>query len=636
MEQTLPLMVRARAIKNPTLPAQYSKNDDGVFQAKPFQQFYDEIRELASGLLELGVKRGDHIGIISDNRQEWFVTDLGILSLGAADVPRGCDSTVQEITYILSFSECTISFAENQKQVEKILSKITEMPLLKTLITFDKVSPETKDLAEKAGLKLYHYPEIIESGKKRRAVNPDEIDSEMDKGNWDDLATIIFTSGTTGEPKGVMISHGNMLCQLPSFELILGVQPGDTWLSVLPVWHTFERTVEYAAPFFNSALAYSKPIASILLADFQAVKPQWMVAVPRVWEAIMDGVYRSIKQSGITTRKIFDFFVKVGGAHTYFKYLTFGLLPDFHGRIRFLDTLIGFFPWLLLSPMKGLGNVVVFNKLKKKVGGKFKAGISGGGALPPRVDRFYNTIGLQLQEGYGLTESSPIVSARHFKKARPGTVGQLLLNTEVKITDDNGKILPVGTQGIVHVKGGQVMQGYYRKPEFTAKVISPDGWLNTGDLGMMTHDNELKITGRAKDTIVLLGGENVEPTPIEQKIKESEWVANVMVVGQDQKYLAALIVPQKEMITAFAEENNIPNMGYELLLQQAEIVEIFNNEIGDLVSSATGFKPFERIFKIRLLAKPFEVGIEMSPKMELMRHRVTAIYDKEIKGLFKD
>jgi long-chain acyl-CoA synthetase len=629
-------MIRARAEQTPDLIAQYSKDTSGVFQGKTFRAFHDEIKNVAAGLLELSVKRQDHIGIISDNRHEWFVTDIGILSIGAVDVPRGCDSTINEISYILSFSECTVSFAENQKQVDKILSRIDEMPLLKMLITFDHISAETLSLAKEAGITLYHYSEIIELGKKRRAVNPAEIDAEIDKGQWDDLATIIFTSGTTGEPKGVMISHGNMLCQIPSLGLIIPAQPGDIWLSVLPVWHTFERTVEYVAPYFNSGIAYSKPVASILLADFQAIKPQWMVAVPRVWEAIMDGVYRSIKQSGITTRKIFSFFVDVGSVYSYFKNLTFGLLPNFYGRIRIIDSLIGFVPWLLLSPLKALGDMLVFNKIKKKIGGKFRAGVSGGGALPAKVDRFYNAIGLRLFEGYGLTETSPVLAARRYKKPRPGTVGQMLMETEAKILDEQGNVLPPGKQGVVHVRGGQVMKGYYQKPELTASIISADGWINTGDLGMMTYDNELKITGRVKDTIVLRGGENVEPTPLEQKICESEWIVCAAVVGQDQKFLSALVVPHKDMVIAFAEENNIPNMGYELLLQQPEIVEVVYNEIASLINPASGFKPYERIFKIKLLAKPFEAGVELSPKMDLKRHTIAEMYKNEIKALFKD
>ncbi|TCW61849.1 long-chain fatty acid--CoA ligase [Treponema sp. J25] len=635
LERTLPLMFKARAEKMPQIVAQYAKDEKGVFQPKTYAEMYEEVCEIASGLLEIGVQRGDHVGLISDNRQEWLVTDFAILSLGAADVPRGCDSTDAEIAYILSFSDCKVSFAENQKQVEKILVKKEGIPLLTILITYDRVSEETIQAAKTKGVRLYHYSEIRSIGKERRKNKPGEIEAEMEKGQRDDLATIIYTSGTTGEPKGVMLSHGNFLHQLPSLPLIVDLRPGQVWLSVLPVWHSFERIMQYVAPCFNTAIAYSKPVGSIMLADFQAVRPHWMASVPRIWESVRDGIYRNIKQQGGIKKHLFDFFVAVGTAHAYMRNLTFGLLPNFHGRIRALDTLIGVIPWLLLTPFKALGNVLVFNKIKAKLGGRFQAGISGGGALPAQVDSFFSAVGILLLEGYGLTETAPVVAVRRSSKPRPGCVGQIILDTEVKVVDEEGRSLPPGHKGLIMVRGGQVMKGYYKKPEATAKVLSPDGWLNTGDLGMLTYDNEIKITGRAKDTIVLRGGENVEPAPIEEKLRESQWIAQCMVVGQDQRYLAALIVPKQDAIMAFAQENNIPIVDYETLLQQPEIYELVANDVADLVSPRNGFKPFERVFKFTLLPKPFEVGRELSHKQELMRHKVVELYAKEIAAMFE-
>jgi long-chain acyl-CoA synthetase len=423
--------------------------------------------------------------------------------------------------------------------------------------------------------------------------------------------------------------------QLPSFPLIFEAKPGDIWLSVLPVWHIFERAIEYVILYMHGGVAYSKPISSVLLADFWALKPQWMVSVPRVWESIMDWAKRNVKQKNRLFRGCFDFFLYFGLMYRYFRDLTFGLLPNFHGRIRALDAVLGFIPWALLCPLKGLGQILVFSRIKKGLGGRFKAGLSGGGTLPPRVDHFFNALGIRLQEGYGLTETSPIVSARRYKKARSGTVGQLLLETEARILDDRGRILAPGHNGRIQVRGGQLMRGYYKKPAETAAVFPEGGWLDTGDIGMMTHDGELKITGRAKDTIVLLGGENVEPVPIEQKMRESLWISQCMVVGQDQKYLAALIVPVREAVIAFAEENNIPIVDYELLLQQPEINEVVANDVADLVNPQAGFKPFERIFKFKLIPKPFEAGVELSSKQELLRHKIAAIYAKEIGALFK-
>ncbi|MDR2078766.1 MAG: AMP-binding protein, partial [Treponema sp.] len=310
-------------------------------------------------------------------------------------------------------------------------------------------------------------------------------------------------------------------------------------------------------------------------------------------------------------------------------------IPNFHGRIRFFDFVMGCIPLLLLSPIQCLTWLIVFRPIKKRLGGRFKAGLSGGGSLPLKVDLFFNAIGMRLQEGYGLTEMAPLVSARRYRMPRRTTVGQLLLDTEARIVDDNGVPLLPGHNGHLQVRGGQVMRGYYRKPELTATVVSPDGWLKTGDIAMMTYDNEIRITGRAKDTIVLRGGENVEPVPIELKIRESSWVSHCMVVGQDQKYIAALIVPVQEALMSFAEENNIPIVDYELLLQQAEINELISNEVSRLVNAQAGFKTYERIFKIKLIPKPFEVGEELTAKMELQRPRILTKYGKEIGSLFK-
>jgi long-chain acyl-CoA synthetase len=639
MEQTLPLMLRARVRETPDVVAQYVKehvpqNGQG-FKPKNYRQFYDEVRFVAAGLLELGCRRGDHVGMVADNRPEWIVTDFGILSIGASDVPRGSDATVPELAYILGFTECTIVFAENDKQVLKLLSGKRDMPRLKILITYDPVEKTTEEAAAEAGVTVHYFANLIALGQKHEALKPGDIETEMEKGSRDDLATIIFTSGTTGEPKGVMLTHRNFLHQLPAFGLVFEVKPGDIWLSVLPVWHVYERVIEYIIFYFKSGIAYSKPIAPVLLEDFRTIRPHWMVSVPRVWEAIMDGIHRNVRQMGGLQKRFFDFFVSFGLMYTYFKDLTFGLLPNFHGRIRVLDALLGFFPWLFLSPVQGLATLLVFNRVKGKLGGRFRAGLSGGGTLPAKADHFFNAVGIRLQEAYGLTESAPLVSARRYKNSRRGTIGQILLNTEVKILDDKGRALPPGHSGLIYVRGSQVMPGYYQKPEATAAALSPDGWLNTGDIGMMTRDNELRITGRAKDTIVLRGGENVEPVPIECKMRESEYIFQCMVVGQDQKYLAALIVPVQSAVMAFAEENNIPIVDYELLLQQPEINEIIANDVADLVGPKTGFKPFERVFKFRLIPTPFEPGKELSGKQELFRHRISARYVREIHSLFK-
>jgi long-chain acyl-CoA synthetase len=634
MANTIPQMFLETAGAYPDLPGQYSKDEKGEFRSTSYSALLEEVRAFAAGLLELGLARGEHVGLISDNRREWLVADLAILGLGAADVPRGCDATEQEIRYILGFSECRLAALENDKQLDKVVRNKTEMPLLSEVILFDPPSPEAKDRGRAAGLTVRTYAEAIALGAGRFAAGSREYDESVARGRREELATIIYTSGTTGEPKGVCISQGNFICQTDFFPTILRIKPGHVFLSVLPVWHSFERTVQYIILACGAGIAYSKPIGSVMLADMQAIRPHWLTSVPRIWEMVKDGVYRTLKSQSPVKKGLFAFFVGIGESYSYFRDHFLGLRPQFAPRSRILELLWSFVPMLLIAPFRALGGLIVFKTVKSKLGGRFIAGISGGGALPPSVDRFFSAIGILILEGYGLTETSPVVGVRPQMKPVMGTVGPAMRGTEVKIVDELGESLPYGTKGLIMVRGPQVMMGYYKRPDLTAKVLSESGWLDTGDLGMLTRRGEIRITGRAKDTIVLRGGENVEPLPIEQKLAESEYIMQAVVLGQDQKYLAALIVPDQAAVTAWAEENKVPIVDYEELLRQPEASELIDYEVNELVSAKNGFKSFERIFRFALLPKPFEVGKELSAKQEIKRHAIVEIYHKEVKRLF--
>jgi long-chain acyl-CoA synthetase len=372
-----------------------------------------------------------------------------------------------------------------------------------------------------------------------------------------------------------------------------------------------------------------------MLADMQAVRPHWLTSVPRIWESVMEGVYRTLKSQSSVKKALFSFFVGIGESYAYFREHLLGRVAQFAPKVRILEILWSVIPFLLIAPLRGLGAVLVFKTIKSKLGGRFIAGISGGGALPSSVDRFFSAIGVLILEGYGLTETAPLIGVRPQDRPVMGTIGPVIRGAELKIVDELGERLPAGSKGLVMVRGPQVMMGYYRKPEMTAKIIDEDGWLDTGDLGMLTRRGELRITGRAKDTIVLLGGENVEPLPIEQKLAESEYVKQAVVLGQDQKYLAALIVPDEEAVIAWAKENAVFIVDYETLLQRPEVVELIDYEVNELVGARNGFKSFERIFRFTLLPVPFEVGKELSAKQEVKRHAIVEIYAKEVKKLFE-
>ena len=639
MAETLPKLLQEISRQYPNNAAQYQKNSEGVFQRTDFSQLYTEVSYFAAGLLSLGKKRGDHIGLISENRKQWFICDLATLSIGAVDVPRGCDSTEQEITYILSFAECKTVFAENETQLEKILKNKKDIPALKEIIVLDPLFEKDKSLQGKLkemlqGVTLYTFEEVMAFGKEYQKEHPRQVEEEIAEGKSADIATIIFTSGTTGEPKGVMLNHEAFLNQVLGTPKLLNLTPEDIWLCVLPVWHSFERVMQYVALGTASALAYSKPIGKIMLEDFETLNPTWMASVPRIWSSVRAGVYRNVNADGGVKKALFSFFVGIGKLHAKLSYLVRGLLPEFKKRSRILDFLAGIIPFLLLYPLKALGNVLVFKKIQAKLGTRFVAGISGGGALPAEDDLFFAAAGILLLEGYGLTETAPVLGVRKQNHPVPGTVGPVFPGMSIKIVDEEWNPLPPGTKGLVMAKGPQVMEGYYRKPELTKEVLSEDGWFNTGDLGMLTRNNELKIMGRAKDTIVLLGGENIEPSPIEQKIQESAFIDQAVLVGQDRKFLGALIVPNFEELEQYAGQNNISYVQTEDLVETPEIVDLIHGIISELVSTKTGFKPFERVFRFTILSSSFEIGEELSQKQEIKRHVIGEKYKKEIAELF--
>lgn len=635
MPETLIQMIKESSEKFSDLPALKIKEGES-FKPITYKQLYEIIKNLGTALIDIGVGKNDHVGLISDNRYEWIICDLAIIGTGACDVPRGSDSTPQELEYILNHAEVETCFVEDKRQLEKIYSISENLPKLKQLIVIDE--EKEIDKSQYKLMKIYTMKELIKKGKKLLDEGDNRFEEASARVKREDLATIIYTSGTTGNPKGVMLSHGNIMHNVLNSPKAIPITKGDRFLSILPAWHSFERTVEYVLLYVGASNAYSKPAAQVLMQDLAIEKPHYIASVPRIWEALYNAIHYKISRESLIKRSIFHFFVNTGIKYKKNWLLMKNLVPRF-SRVTiskrigelFKSTLVVVF----LKPLVKIGDKLVYSKIREKTGGQLKAGISGGGALQKHVDDFFAGINLSVLEGYGLTETSPIVAVRTFERPVPYTVGPLLDEVQVKIVNEEGRELPPGEKGIIMVKGPLVMMGYYKDPEATRKVLSPDGWLNTGDLGRMTIYGELQITGRAKDTIVLLGGENIEPLPLEHALLQSRFIAQVMVVGQDKKTLGALIVPNFEALKEWADETNISYSSIEELLEKTETRALYRSEIKNYISPKFGFRAVEYISNFKLLPKEFEVGKELTHTLKIRRNYVQELYKDLIDSMYR-
>lgn len=634
LPETLPKMISGTVTHFPNKTAQCYRIAKNEYKKISYVEFEQLSLDFGAGLLSCGVRRGDLIGLISDNRFEWQHASVGIMNIGAMDVPRGSDASEKDISYILSFCECETVILENDAQVKKVLSIKDSLPALKHLIVFDSIEANTLIKCKENNVSVLTYEEIITLGKKYRAEKHNRIEQEREKGKADDVACVIFTSGTTGEPKGVMLTHKNFITQLDELQERIYLNPGDKSLSVLPVWHAFERLCEYVILIQASAICYSKPVGKVMLDDFKNLNPQLMPAVPRVFEALYEGIVRAMRKGSKTTYIFFKFFFAVGKLYSRIARTLFRKKASIKKDYPWLHWIVLFIPFIFFWPINKLGDILVFSKIRQRLGNSFRAGISGGGALPPVVDEFFWAVGICVVEGYGMTETAPVISVRPIKNPVFGTIGTPIRGVEAKIVDDTGKELPFGEKGIIKIRGGIVMKGYYKKPKLTAQVIDDEGWFNTGDLGLKTLNGELILKGRVKDTIVLRGGENVEPLPIEMKLNESRYISQSVVVGQDQRHLAALIVPDQTEITEFAIENHISYKNYTELLETPQIHKLLTTEITLLISAKNGFRLFEKINHFECISKPLEVGVELSAKQEIKRFAICEIYSKKINKMF--
>jgi long-chain acyl-CoA synthetase len=611
-------------------PALARRDRAGEFHPQTYRELYDRALALGTALIELGLKAREHVALLADNRPDWMLCDAAVLLCGGADVPRAADVTRQEISFIVAHSDAVMVVAENRAVLDKVLAERSGLPKVRHIVLMEGEPPD--------GSGVRRLTDLIERGRHLRAAGDRVVEERLEQIKGDDLFTLIYTSGTTGTPKGVMLTHDNMMSQvrLLPFELF----PSDRVLSILPVWHSYERVFEMVAVGRGCCTYYTS--VRTVGDDLRQARPTMMASAPRLWEGLYTRILQKVRTGPALNRRLFDAAYHCSRQYQGARLFLAGQLLDLHGRgwgesLRLAVRSLG--KILVFAVPARLLDFLVLRKIRAAVGGEFRGTVSGGGALPPHVDEFFNYIGIPVLEGYGMTETSPVLAVRTWHKRVIGTVGPFWPQTEIRIVElgTDRVLYPAagtrgggrGLKGEIHAKGPQVMKGYYKNPEATLQVLR-DGWMNTGDIGMVTFNDCLKILGRSKETIVLLNGENVEPVPVEAQLLESRFIDQCLVVGQDEKHLGALIVPALEALKeqGFAVGSLTEAAGHE------GVIRCLGAEVRRLVSKEYGFKPFETIQGWRLVTKPFEVGDELTATFKPRRHVITEKYRQVIDDMY--
>lgn len=600
----------------------------------------EQIQQFAGGLQALGLqpRNGDlppRVALFSDNSPRWLIADQGIIAAGAADAVRSSQADRDELLYILENSGSTGLVVENLATLKKLRPRLDDLPVEWVVLLSDEQPPD-----EALPVRNFSQVMAIGAGKFQPPPPPSR----------QTLATLLYTSGTTGKPKGVSLTHGNLLHQISTLGAVIQPQPGDRALTLLPTWHTLGRTGEYFLLSAGCTQIYTN--IRYVKRDFKDFKPQYLVAVPRLWESIYEGVQKQFREQPENKQRLVKTFLNLSQRYIQNKrtWLQLRLQPQ---PSALPERLLAGIQAAALWPVHALAGRLVYSKIREATGGELKYAICGGGSLAMHLENFFEIVGLQVLVGYGLTETSPVLSARRYWHNLRGSSGKPIPGTEIKIVDpETRKELPVGERGLVLARGPQLMPGYYQNPEATAKAIDKDGWFDTGDLGWLTAANDIVLTGRAKDTIVLTNGENIEPQPIEDACARSPYIDQIVLVGQDQKALGALIVPNLDALQKWAATQNmrlrLPESiasPPEMAPGQAEmpaadldskpVQDLFRQELNREVQNRPGYRPDDRIGPFRLILEPFSTDNGMlTQTLKIKRPVVMERYRDMINGMF--
>lgn len=577
------------------------------------RQFFDEVRDLSLGLAALGVRPRDRVAILSDSRPEWVIGDLAALTAGAVTVPVYPTLPAGQVGYILAHSGARVVLAADEEQAAKVRASRREAPGVEAVVVFDPAPPAAAAPppnaaadASEAGPKEYSLAEVIERGHRRLTTEEGlgRIYKERAQAvEPDALATIIYTSGTTGRPKGVMLSHRNFLANVVDVNRVIGISEDDTALSFLPLSHAFERTTVYLYLYNGATFIFAESLETVGR-DMQQVRPTVMTGVPRVFEKLRARVIAAVAEAPRLRQALFAWAAGVGHAAAGAR-------------------LAGREPGLLTRIKAPIADRLVLSKIRARTGGRLRFVCSGSAPLSREVAEFLYAVGLPVLEGYGLTETAPVLTVNPLGAARIGTVGPPLARVELRIADD----------GEVLARGPNVMMGYYEDPQATAECIR-EGWFHTGDIGRLDDDGYLSITDRKKEILVTAGGKNVAPQPVEALLKRDPLVAEAMLVGDRRPYVSALLAPDAATLEQRLAASGAASGSLDDLVGRDDVRALFQAVVDQANAELAGF---EQVKRFALLPAQFSVDTgELTPTLKLKRRVVAERWRDAIDGLYQD
>jgi long-chain acyl-CoA synthetase len=572
------------------------KNKQGVWEEISWNRLNGMVREIGMFLIGKDIQPGDKVALFSPNRYEWWVADLAIISVGAVNVPIYATNSAEESRYIIENSDSKMCFVGTREQADKIIQIKDKLPNLGEIIIFDDLDKPVPGVIK--------FQDACKEGKAAR--NKEEFDKRLVPINIEDVATIIYTSGTTGNPKGVMLTHKNFVTNVNQLQ---AVDPeflsGDhTFLSFLPLAHSLERTVGYYCPIFLGHKVAFAESTEKLLENFGEIRPTFLVSVPRIYEKIHSGITAKVAGAPPVKKALFNW--AMGVAKQNLPYVC-------ENKKR-----TGMFAFKY-----NLAEKLIFSKLRVALGmDRLHAAISGGAPLSVSDAEFFLGMGIKILEGFGLTETTPVTNGNKPNHIKPGTVGPAVIDTLIKISEA-GEIL---------IKGPQIMKGYYKNEEATREAFTPDGFFRTGDIGEIDRDGYLKITGRLKDLIITSSGKNISPQNIENALMASHFIEQLAVIGDNRKYLSALIVPAYTPLETWAKQNNITFTSRKDLISKPEVKQLFESEIEQYMKD---FALFEQIRKFNLLETEWSQDTgELTPTMKLKRKIINQKYASQIESMY--